>query len=283
MALAPSRTVSFNESPFMSLVWVDRMAVDVRGEGDTVVYVHGLGGSANAWAPLLPAFPRSRNVRIELPGAGRSTRAHALGEATPHAGHISAVTHAQAVVRVMSVLGIERAHLVAHSFGTIISLHVAEMAPEKVRSLTLFGAMAEPVPAQREFMRSRAAVARSEGMWEIAEGISQVSPSASTRETQPVTIAYIRESIAAQDAEGFARNCIALAEAQSARLELIKCPTLIVNGDEDLVTPLSGAKALASKLASARVETLNRCGHWPMFERVTESQRLMREFIERVR
>jgi 3-oxoadipate enol-lactonase len=267
----------------MSLVWIDRMAVDVRGEGDAVVFIHGLGGSANGWTPVLPAVARHRCVRIELPGAGRSTKAYALGEATPHAGHISAVTHAQAVLRVISVLGIEQAHVVGHSFGTIIALHVAEMAPEKVRSLALFGAMAEPVPAQREYMRGRAVAARSEGMWEIAEGISQVSPSASTRETQPVTIAYIRESIAAQDAEGFARNCVALAEARAARLELIRCPTLIVNGDEDVVTPMSGAKALASKLSHARVETLSRCGHWPIFERVNESQRLLREFIERGR
>jgi 3-oxoadipate enol-lactonase len=245
--------------------------------------VHGLGGSMNAWTPLLPALSRYRCVRPELPGAGRSTKAYALGEATPHAGQISAATHADAVLRVMASMGIARAHIVGHSFGTIIALHVAEKAPEKVRSLTLFGAMAQPVPAQRENMTQRAQAAREQGLWEIAEAISQASLSASTRETQPVTVAYVREAIAAQDPEGFARNCIALAQAPSARLELITCPTLIVNGDEDVVTPLSGAQALASKLSNARVQTLGRCGHWPMLERPLECQRALREFIERVR
>jgi pimeloyl-ACP methyl ester carboxylesterase len=267
----------------MAIAWIDRMVVDVRGDGDAIVFIHGLGGSMNAWTPLLPALARWRCVRPELPGAGRSRKAHALGEATPHRGQLSAETHADAVLRVCEALGISRAHLVGHSFGTIIALHVAAKEPARVRSLALFGAMAEPAPAQRENMRARAASAREQGMFEIAEGISQFALSPSTRETQPVTVAYVRESIAAQDPEGFARNCIALAEARAARLELIHCPALIVNGDEDMVTPLSGARQLAGRLASARVEVFGRCGHWPTLERPAESQRALRDFLERVR
>jgi 3-oxoadipate enol-lactonase len=267
----------------MAIAWVDRMAVDVRGEGDAIVFIHGLGGSMNAWTPLLPALARWRCVRPELPGAGRSRKAYALGEATPHAGRLSAEVHADAVLRVCESLGISRAHVVGHSFGTIIALHLAERAPERVRSLALFGAMAEPASAMRDNMRARAATAREQGMFDIAEGISNFALSPSTRETQPVTVAYVREGVAGQDAEGFARNCLALAEARAARLELIRCPTLVVNGDEDMVTPLSGARHLADRLASARVEVLSRCGHWPMLERPAESQRLLRDFIERQR
>jgi pimeloyl-ACP methyl ester carboxylesterase len=98
-----------------------------------------------------------------------------------------------------------------------------------------------------------------------------------------VTVAYVRESVAGQDAEGFARNCLALAEAQGARTELIRCPVLVVNGDEDQVTPLSGARQLADKLPDARVEVFSRCGHWPMLERAAESQRVLREFLDGVR
>jgi pimeloyl-ACP methyl ester carboxylesterase len=58
----------------MAIVWIDRMAVDTRGEGDAVVFVHGLGGTMNAWTPLLPALARWRCVRVELPGAGSVSR-----------------------------------------------------------------------------------------------------------------------------------------------------------------------------------------------------------------
>lgn len=268
----------------MAVAWVDRMAVDVRGDGgDAIVFVHGLGGTLNVWTPLLPALSRWRCVRPELPGAGRSTRAYALGEATPHRGHLSAETLADAVLRVCEVLGLARAHVVAHSFGTLIAQHLAVKAPQRVRSLALFGALVEPAPAQREAMRARAAAAREQGLFDIADAVSQAALSASSRETQPVTVAYVRESLLAQDAEGYARSCLALAEATAARTELIGCPVLVVNGDEDVVTPLSGARQLASRLSNSRVEVLGRCGHWPTLERPAECQRLLRDFLDRVR
>jgi pimeloyl-ACP methyl ester carboxylesterase len=264
----------------MAIVSVDRMVVDVRGEGDAIVFVHGLGGSMNAWTPLLPALGRWRCVRPELPGAGRSRKAHAVGEGAPP---LTAEVHAQALERVCAALGITRAHVVGHSFGTLIAQHLAAKAPSLVRSLALFGALWQPAPGMRDNMRARATAARSQGLFDIAEGISEFALSPSTRQSQPVTVAYVRESVAGQDAEGFARNCLALAEAQGARTELIRCPVLVVNGDEDQVTPLSGARQLADKLPDARVEVFSRCGHWPMLERAAESQRVLREFLDRVR
>lgn len=263
------------------------MAVDARGEGDAVVFVHGLGGSVNAWTPLLPVLGRYRCVRLELPGAGRSHNAYALGPSSAHGGKISLDTHADAVLRVCDALGLPRVHLVGHSFGTIIALQVAARDPGRVRSLALFGAMAEPAPAARDNMRARAAAAREQGLFDIAEAISNIALSASTRETQPLTVAYVRESVGAQDAEGFARNCEALADARAPRLEAVRCPVLLINGDEDVVTPLSGARQLADRLsaggASTRVEVLGRCGHWPMQERPNDSQRLLRDFLDRQR
>jgi 3-oxoadipate enol-lactonase len=267
----------------MAIAWIERMAVDVRGEGDPVVFIHGLGGSMNAWTPLLPVLGRWRCVRPELPGAGRSSKAYALGEATAHRGQLSAEVHAQAVLRVLETLGLSRAHVVGHSFGTIIAQHLAAMEPARVRSLALFGAMIEPAPAARDAMRARAAAVREQGLFEVAEAVSGAGLSASTRETMPLAVAYVRETVSAQDPEGYARNCLALAEARAARLELIRCPVLVVNGDEDVVTPLSGARQLADRLADARVEVLGRCGHWPTLERIPESQRLLRDFLDRVR
>ncbi len=267
----------------MALTWVDKMAVDVRGEGEAVVLIHGLGGSLNAWTSLLPALTRWRCVRPELPGAGRSVKAYDLGEATPHRGHISDQTHADAVLRVFEALGITSAHVVGHSFGTLIAQHVAAKAPKKVKSLSLFGALLEPPETMRANMHARARAAREQGVFDIAEAISNAALSASSREQLPVAVAYVRDSIGSQDPEGLARNCTALAEAKRARLELIDCPVLIVNGDEDVVTPLAGARDLARQLRQCRVEVFGRCGHWPMIERPLESQRALRDFLQSVR
>lgn len=267
----------------MTIIWIDKMAVDARGDGDPIVMVHGLGGSINAWTPLLPALSRWRSVRLDLPGAARSNKAYAASDDSPQRGSLSSEGHADAVLRVCEALGITRAHFVGHSFGTLICQQVAVKAPQLVRSLALFGALLEPPQAMRDGLRTRAAQARERGMFEIADTVSDFALSASTRQTQPVTVAYLRESMVAQPAEGYARNCLALSDAQGARTELIHCPVLIVNGDEDRVTPLSGARQLADRLSNARVEVLSSCGHWPMLERTLESQRALSGFLERVR
>lgn len=262
---------------------IDRMAVEVDGEGDAVVCVHGLGGTTNTWTPLLPALPRHRVVRIDLPGSGRSQRAYALAETAPGKGRLSIGVFVDAVLRVCGELGIRRAHFAGHSMGTIVCQHLAAREPALVRSLLLFGALAVPPEPAREGLRKRAALARSEGMFPIADTLVQAALSAHTRQTQPVTVAMVRESLLAQDPEGYARCCEALAAAEAARLEELGCPVLLVAGDEDAVAPVQTARAMAAKLGDARVETLARCGHWMTFERAVECQRLAGEFVGRVR
>ena len=56
------------------MILVERIAVEIDGEGEAVVMIHGLGGTTNMWTPLLPAFARNKRVRFDLPGSGRSSR-----------------------------------------------------------------------------------------------------------------------------------------------------------------------------------------------------------------
>lgn len=262
---------------------IDRLAVEVDGDGDAVVCVHGLGGTTNTWTPLLPVLARHRVVRIELPGCGRSQCAYALAESAPGKGKLSIDVFVDAVLRVCGALGIRRAHFAGHSMGTIVCQHLAVREPSMARSLMLFGALPAPPEPVREGLRKRAALARSDGMFPIADSLVQAALSAHTRETQPVTVAMLRESLLAQDPEGYARCCEALAAAESARLEGIASPALLVAGEEDVVAPVQTARAMAAKLADARVETLPRCGHWMTFERAAECQQFTRAFLARFR
>src|SRR5688500_6346934 len=188
----------------MTLHWIDKMAVEVDGEGDPVVMVHGLGGTTNTWTPLLPALTNAKRIRIELPGSGRSHRAHALQDNTPNKGQLSIDVLVDAVLRVCGQLGVSRAHFAGHSLGTIVCQHLAVREPERVRSLALFGALPAPPEPARQGLKTRAAKARDEGMFGIADAIVQAALSSSTREQLPVVVAFVRESLLAQDPEGYA-------------------------------------------------------------------------------
>ena len=73
-----------------------------------------------------------------------------------------------------------------------------------------------------------------------------------------------------QDAEGYARTCEALAAAKAADFSKIKCPTLLITGDEDGVAPPAAAKAMAKAIKNSELLLLSGCGHWTPIEKPTE-------------
>lgn len=260
----------------MALHHVDRMAVEDEGEGDAVVCVHGLGGTSNSFTPLMPVLGRHRVLRVDLPGSGRSQ--HAEGE-------LSIERFAAVVASACERLGVTRAHFVAHSMGTIVCQHLAVQAPARVRSLALFGPLMAPPDAARSAIRARAAKAESEGaagMQDITAALLNSALSADTRQRQPLAVALVRESLMRQEGPAYARTCRALADAQPARVEQIRCPVLLVTGDEDGVAPPQAVRAMAERLHAARstrVVVLPRCGHWTPVERPAECQAELRDFI----
>jgi pimeloyl-ACP methyl ester carboxylesterase len=254
----------------VSSLAVERMQVEVEGSGDPVIMLHGLGGTSNTFCPqVLGLGGRYRTIRPDLPGSGR----------TPVSGSLTIQSMVDAVVRAAKAIGAERAHFVGHSMGTIVCQHVAEQHPELVRSLALFGPIHQPPEPARKGLGDRAAKARAEGMPGIADQIVEATLSGDTKSNAPVAVALVREFIMRQDAEGYARNCEALAAAQPANLDRIKCPVRLVTGDEDPVAPASNARTMAERLSDARVTILNRCGHWSTIERPQECNQVLRELF----
>ena len=253
---------------------IDRMAVEVDGpggasQGDAILCIHGLGATSNFYTPLCLALAsRYRVVRPDLPGSGRS----------PARDGLSVPLFAEAMARVARSLGLERAHVIGHSLGSIVAQHLALSEPKLVRSLALLGPLLAPPEAARQGLKDRAKKARSEGMAEIAVQILQAATSADTRNNQPVAAALVRELVMRQDPEGYARSCEALAAAEAAEIQHIACPTLIITGDEDAIGTPSGARAMAERIPRARLVILPRCGHWTMLERPVESTTALKEF-----
>lgn len=232
--------------------------------------LHGLGGTSNSFQPIVPALSGFRLVRPDLPGAGRSP--------TP-AGKLTVALLVEAVADAMAHLGVARAHIVGHSFGTLVAQHLAVRVPDKCASLTLFGPIIEPQDAARERLRARAEAARREGMDVIGDQLSRGALSGTSAADNPAAVAFVRESHMRQDAEGFARSCEALADAGKADHRLVACPTLIVTGDEDGVGPPTVARELAGLIKGAKPVVLDRCGHWTPIEKPRECSRLLSDFV----
>jgi 3-oxoadipate enol-lactonase len=254
----------------MTSVQVAGMMVDSEGEGPPIVMLHGLGGTSNSFQAMLPALAGFRVLRPDLPGAGRSP--------TPPQA-ITVELLVETVENAAAHLGVSRAHVVGHSFGTLIAQHLAARHPARVASLTLFGPILEPQEAARDRLRERAATVRHAGMSTVADQLMHSALSTATASENPVAVAFVRESHMRQDAEGFARSCEALGQAAKADHRLIDCPTLIVTGDEDAVGPASIAHELADRIGRAKTVILHRCGHWTPIEKSKECSKLLAEFV----
>jgi 3-oxoadipate enol-lactonase len=253
------------------VVFIERIAVEVDGDGEPVLMIHGLGGTTNTFTPLLPAFARNKRVRFDLPGSGRSSRVE---------GPLSVEKFVEAAKRAMAAAKVEKAHVVAHSMGTIVAAHLAAAEPNAVRSLALFGPLLAPPEPARANIRARAGRARQEGMQGIADALLQASVSSETRAKRLAAMAFVRESLMAQDPDGYARSCEALADMQAADTSRIACPTLLVTGDEDVVSPPQSVRMMGQRIAGSRVEVLRGCGHWTPVEKPEECIALLKQFYE---
>ena len=255
----------------LTTTYAERIAIEVDGEGDPVLLVHGLGGTTNTWTALGAAFARMKRIRFDLPGSGRSDRVE---------GPLSIARFVQAALRALAVAGVERAHVVGHSMGTIVAAHLAAEHPKAVRSLALFGPLLAPPDPVRANLRARGVKARTEGMQDIADALVQAATSSATKARRLAAVAFVRESLMRQPPDGYARSCNALADAQPADASRIACPTLLVTGDEDGVAPPSAVRQMGEKIAAGgapvEVEVLRGCGHWTPIEMPEECTQLLR-------
>lgn len=111
--------------------------IHFRGdEHDWVIFVHGAGGSSSIWYKQIRDFREHFNVLlIDLRGHGSSPKP--VAPVAPYT--FQEVT--QEILDVMDHRGIEAAHFVGISLGTILIRTLGEIAPERVRSMVMGGAV----------------------------------------------------------------------------------------------------------------------------------------------
>lgn len=235
-----------------------RIYYDDLGKGAPVLAIHGLGGSSNFWWPLHAALGgQVRVIAPDMPSSGRSGCDVEL----------SIDRIADAMLKLLDHLGLTKVHLLGHSMGTIVCQAMAARSPERFQTLALLGPLAEPPEAARPNIAARADLAREQGMPPIADAIVAAALAKETRANNPVATALVRELVAAQDAEGYAQSCLALANAQAADVSKVMCPTLLITGDQDGVAPPATVEALAGQFGNLVANfVLPECGHWTILE-----------------
>ncbi|MFJ7730188.1 alpha/beta fold hydrolase [Neobacillus sp. NPDC097160] len=247
--------------------------VEVKGTGNAVVFVHGLGGDLNIWNSQVNACSRHlKTVTYDLRGSGLTDVSQPDYSIDLFVEDLKALLESESI---------ESAHIVAHSMGTMIAEHFAVVYPESVKSLTLVGGFTEPPEGARKALADRSTLVRENGMDSIADSIVEGGFSSYTK-TNLAMMGLVRSLIQKNDVEGYAASCKALAEAKAISQCDVKVPVLLIVGDEDKTTPLSMSKHLLKNFPNSELVVLSNCGHWATIEMPIEVNAAILKFINQI-
>jgi len=237
-----------------------------------VLFINGAGMDHTVWALQTRYFAHHRRsvLAVDLPGHGRS------GGALLH----SIADTASWIVHVLDAVAVQSAALVGHSMGALIALEAAAVAPKRVRSLALLG-VAERMPVHPDLQAAadgnRRLGPELVASWghgrsghlggNPAPGLWMMGGSLQLLERAPAG-ALAADLAACSAYDG--------ALAAAAR---VACPTLLLLGALDRMTPPAKARPLADAIAPSRTVVLPGAGHMLMSERPDAVIDVLRESI----
>lgn len=167
------------------------------------------------------------------------------------------------------------------SMGGYISFEIMRQAPQRVERLCLMDTSARADMPEKTALREEALELVAAGKFmAVCHSTLNLSIAASRHEDDVLKQAIIGM---AQDlgAQAWARQTRAIMGRVNSvpMLEGIICPTLVIVGDEDNLTPLDCAEEMAGGIAGARLEVISDCGHMSSMEQPDVLTKLLQEWL----
>ncbi|MFM9996446.1 MAG: alpha/beta fold hydrolase [Phycisphaerales bacterium] len=225
--------------------WDRRAAPEARTARTPVILLHGSPGAAGNFDDLGPLLARDarRVIAPDLPGFGASE---------PDPPSLSILAHARSVLALMDALAIERAHIVGWSLGGGVALHMADLAPERVASLTMLasiGTQEDEGSGSYAVEHAKYAIA-----WAAASGALHLSPHFGLLDGMSVAAASMRNF---QDSDMRPLRAI---------MERLSTPTLILHGRHDFLVRWWGAEHAHRLITPSRLVMLDASHFMPFLQ-----------------
>ncbi len=232
------------------------------GSGEPLLLLHGGGGTAllHFRREIAELGERYRVIAPDMRGYGASSPPRLFeGDFYGQDGLDTAA--------LLEALGAAPAHLCGWSDGSIAALIVAADRPELVRTLCVWGAEGRILPQERE-------------LWKNITNWQEWPEPTQERFAQaqgPLNWPGILDRMVA----GYSRVLEAGGMIVANRLDRVRCPTLILHGDEDDVVPVEHAYELHRLIYGSELRIFHGAGHTLHRERHAELMELLASFIER--
>jgi pyruvate dehydrogenase E2 component (dihydrolipoamide acetyltransferase) len=230
---------------------------------ETVVFLHGLGGSQSTWANVLGEFADTNRIAaLDLPGHGASDKP------APDATDYSVAGLANAVGQVLEQLNLAPAVLIGHSLGGATALQLTLERPKLVRGLVLVNSAGLGIDVNEELLdRAEAEPSREEARkllelffqdqrFILERGVEDMFAARSVPGADAAIKALAASSFSREGQQVFLTD----------RLPDIEVPILLIWGEHDRVFPVMHAVAAAEIVPTAWLEVIEGVGHVPQVE-----------------
>lgn len=219
-----------------------------------MVLVHGAGGNHLYWPPEIRRLQGVRVFAPDLPGHGKS---QGPGEQTIQG-------YSDALKSWLDYIGLQQIVLVGHSMGGAIAIKFTSQHPERVAGLGLISTGAR--------LRVDPVLLADTGQSSTqASAIEMIITKSFSKNAKPRLVEMAsrrfletRPSVLGGDFQA----CDAFDMRE--QIHLIKTPTLVLCGDQDLMTPLRFSQYLARNLPNATLEVIHDAGHMVILEQPQE-------------
>ena len=215
---------------------------------DSLLFIHGAGGTHRHWGSQVQGLKGVGRYAVDLPGHGRSR-----GE-----GWTTISGYAEVILQLLDALDLDQVTLVGHSMGGAISQYLALTHPSRVNRLVLVGSGA----------RLRVLPSLLEGMLQdFPSTVEMMLSWAYSGETSPDLAQLAREEWLENDPQVVHDDFAACDRFDvMSRLAEIGCPTLVLCGENDKLTPPKYAHYLRDNIPGATLTIIPQAGHMVMME-----------------
>ena len=250
------------------------LALDDRGSGPALLFLHGYPFDGTLWRHQAGAFPGWRTLIPDLRGLGRSD--------APDLGY-SMATYADDLAGLLDAIGVDEVVLVGLSMGGYIALEFLRRHRPRVRGLVLADTRAQADSAEGRKGRETAMAAVREG------GAPLIADQMLPRLLGPTASEPLRDSIRTMMASAPVAGILGALAAMRDRPDstdflpsLGGLPTLVVVGAEDQLTPPKDAEAMAKAIPGARLAVIPHAGHMAPLEQPEAFNEHLRALLGRL-
>ena len=247
----------------------------IEGEGPWLTMSHSLACNLSMWdeqAKLLAG--RFRVLRYDTRGHG--------GSSAPQGPYTLEQLADDAKV-LFDALGIQRTHWIGLSMGGMIGQTFALKYPGIYQSMVLADTSSRRPPNASEMWADRVRTAREQGMDGVVEGTLGRWFTEGYRQSRKDVMERIARDIRATPVEGFAGCCDAIAKVDVLdRLREVKCPTLVIVGEQDHGTPPEAARLIHENIAGSELLIIPSAAHLSNVEQAEVFNKALLAFYDRI-